>query len=297
MRDRDARAARRNRGAPRHGDRRSRRARRGSARRRRRGAARARQPVADPGGDPRRLGRPLARARRAGHALRAADLPPQPRLRARRHPVADARHRRQHRALPGRQRGPAARASGRRSREPGRSAARRHGRRARQLPDLAPGGDLPDLAGDRSAAAGVLRRLRLGRRHRSTSSNGGEMRTARGAVGQRRVFPCWACSRPPAGCWTPTTTARLRAARGPEPRVLAARLRRRSGRRRPHASRSDAHAGRDRRRRAGGVLRPRSRHDRSTSPLPLCADPVFSDDGKGRLGVGHELVAAASSAG
>ena len=79
MRDKDARAARRNPVAP---------ARwppptaSSAARRPSDAAAAARRElgnlVADPGGHPRRLGRPLDRAGGAGHALRAADLPPQP---------------------------------------------------------------------------------------------------------------------------------------------------------------------------------------------------------------------------
>ena len=234
-------------------------------------------------------GRPLDRTQCPGRALCAPRVPSQSRVRARCHPLAHTRHRRECRALPGGERAPAQGPSGRRPHPPGRNTAGRHGRRARQLPDLERGGDVPDLAGDRRQAAGLLRRLRLGQRHVRAVHRRRDAHRPWSLGRRRHVFdPGTAADRGPAA-ERRRRSARVHPARGPEPRVLAARIRRQSLRRRPVAD-AQCPPGRNHRRRTRRLLRHRGRQIVRCRRSRL-RRPRVQRRRQGPDQVGHELVA------
>ena len=161
----------------------------GGARRRRPGgraegvaSAPGAAPHAAPRGGPRALRRP-----RQGFPLRRAAPAAGAGLRARRHPVPRARHRREHGDLPAARRGPPAEPAGRaarRARErPHRKMEGPHG----QLLGALPGPDVPSLRADPRRAEGVLtaRGLEL-RPHQPRLRRRGALR--RGHVGQRNLL-------------------------------------------------------------------------------------------------------------
>ena len=142
----------------------------------------------------------VARGRVARPALRRAHARPQPGLHARRHRLADARHRRQHRDVPAAERAGAAHRC--RSRSPQelvevRLPDRDLRSRARQLSALS-GHHLPALGADSRAPAGVLGDVRVGRRDGSTSRRAAKCAARRASGSAATTSPCSA-SRPRIG--------------------------------------------------------------------------------------------------
>ena len=104
------------------------------------------------------------RQRLAGSALRRAAAAPQSRLRDRRHPVAGARRRRQHRDLPAARRGAPAHAAGRSipSSSSRSGIAERQRRRTGSFVGRRPMTDQTAVGADARSAAGLFRAARLG---------------------------------------------------------------------------------------------------------------------------------------
>ena len=171
----------------------------------------------------------LARQRVARSQVRRAPASSQSRLRHRRDPVAGARRRRQHRDLPAARRRAPAHAAGEGPAAAGRSPHRRYAERPHRRSFIGPPADAdqPAVGADSRSAAGVLRRVRVGRTAlQPHDRRRGAVRA--GPVGQRRFLrharrP--AAARPHADAGR--RSARLRgAARGDQLRLLAARVRR-----------------------------------------------------------------------
>lgn len=200
------------------------------------GPARARQRRLCERRMPRFAGAASRRRVATGPAPHRPDAPPSARLRAGRHPLPGARHRRQHRRLPADQLRPAAHAASAQPRGDRLRTRRRRASRARFVERIQFGSHVRPLGADPQKPGGVLRRVRLGRRAVAAWFWRG-CRNDRRSLGQRRVvLRAEAVTRPRPAVVYGRRSTRLRNWRSRSRLlVLAAPLRRRRGDRRQDA--------------------------------------------------------------